>query len=428
MGKPRYYVRIKGSDYGPLSHTELADLAARGRFTPEDLLWYHRLDHWDWVAAGHIAELQGLFADLATEELEISQALAEAKRIKAADVAVGRKPTQLLAFGGGKGGTGKTSVASAIAISLASLESSVVLIDGDLGGANAHTCLGMTQHDTNLGRFFSATKAELSDLMVPTPIANLQLISGAGGVLGLANPKYSQKLKFINRIRKLRADYVVMDLGAGTTYDTLDLFLAADCGILVSSPDPFSLQNGFNFIKACVYRMLSRRFRNDEEVSAILDAVHKDGYRKPLPAILDEHVWIDSAMVDRMREALSEFRPAFIANMVMKRSEAREALVVKTASAELLGVDVEYFGHVYFDPEVRSALRKMQPFVVANPRCRAARCVLDIVVRKLLGINRSKGFWQKRRMRRQLRKSLRPAVSPDAANEAAIYENPSKTG
>ena len=125
-----------------------------------------------------------------------------------------------------------------------------------------------------------------------------------------------------------------------------------------------------------------------------------------------------------MEGALTTFHPGLIANMVMRRREAREALVVKSAAAELLGIEVAYQGMVYFDANVRASLRRMQPFVVANPRSPAAKCVLDIVVRKVLKTSAASGFWQKRRMRKQLRSAVRPAPSPDAANEAAIYEEP----
>jgi hypothetical protein len=70
----------------------------------------------------------------------------------------------------------------------------------------------------------------------------------------------------------------------------------------------------------------------------------------------------------------------------------------------------------------------MLPFVAANPKSPAARCVLDIVVRQIVGSKGAGGFWTRRRMRKKLRQNVRAAPSPDAANEAAIYETPSKGG
>ncbi len=424
MDEPRYYLRTAAGESGPLTRGEVATWAERGLFTPTDQVWYCRLGKWEWVAAEHIAELQGLFRDMAAEEKRIDEAETEAQRIKADAKAQGKTGTQLIAVGGGKGGTGKTSVSTSIAITLATLDRSVVLVDGDLGGANIHTCLGMTLTETNVGRFFLEKEVELVDLLIPTPVKNLQIVSGAGGILGLANPKYSQKLKFINRLRKLQADYVILDLGAGTTYDILDLFLAADLGLVVSAPDPFSLQNGFNFLKASTYRMLERKLRKDKSALELLERLKGEAYRRALPEVLKDEAWKDAQLVARIEDALRTFRPGFIANMVMKRGEAREALVVKTAAAELLGIEVEYLGFIYYDAEVRAALRKMLPFVVANPKSPAARCVLDIVVRKVLGQNGIGGFWEKRSLRRRLRESAHPVKNADAANEAAIYEEP----
>src|SRR4051812_16741810 len=49
---------------------------------------------------------------------------------------------QVWAVGGGKGGVGKSLIASSVALSLSRSGSHVVAMDLDLGGANLHTTLG----------------------------------------------------------------------------------------------------------------------------------------------------------------------------------------------------------------------------------------------------------------------------------------------
>src|SRR3712207_5177949 len=50
---------------------------------------------------------------------------------------------QIWAIGGGKGGVGKSLIASSISIALARMGYRVIAIDLDLGGANLHTSLGV---------------------------------------------------------------------------------------------------------------------------------------------------------------------------------------------------------------------------------------------------------------------------------------------
>jgi len=94
------------------------------------------------------------------------------------------------AIGGGKGGIGKSLLTANVGITLAQMGNRVCVIDADLGGANLHSCLGVTQPMATLDDFVTRQSEELQELAVQTPVPNLSLISGAGHVVGAANPKY----------------------------------------------------------------------------------------------------------------------------------------------------------------------------------------------------------------------------------------------
>ena len=76
---------------------------------------------------------------------------------------------RIVAFGGGKGGIGKSVVAANVGIALAQLGHSVLLVDADLGGANLHTCLGVSQPAATLSDFV-LRGVPLAQLAVPTGI------------------------------------------------------------------------------------------------------------------------------------------------------------------------------------------------------------------------------------------------------------------
>ena len=66
---------------------------------------------------------------------------------------IGRK-TQILAVGGGKGGSGKSFIAANIGISLCKRGRRVIMVDTDLGGANLHTLLGLSPPQARLASAF----------------------------------------------------------------------------------------------------------------------------------------------------------------------------------------------------------------------------------------------------------------------------------
>lgn len=163
------------------------------------------------------------------------------------------------AFGGGKGGVGKSVVAANVAVSMALQGRRVVLVDGDLGGANLDTLLGCERPTATLSAFFGREITRLEDLAGPTAIPNLTLVAGDGDALGAANPAHAQKQKLIRHLRMLPCDLVVVDLGAGTSFNTLDLYLAADVGVCVTTSESTSLQNCFSFIKTASLREQEQR-------------------------------------------------------------------------------------------------------------------------------------------------------------------------
>ena len=163
---------------------------------------------------------------------------------------------EIWAVGGGKGGVGKSLFAANASIFLALLGKKVVAIDLDLGGANLHTCLGVPIPEKTLSDYVNNTVGCLDDLIVPTAIKNLSLISGAQDSMGIANLRRIQKVKLMRKINKINADYVIFDLGAGTSFNTLDFFIMAHKGILVTLPEPTAIENTYRFIKSMHHRNL----------------------------------------------------------------------------------------------------------------------------------------------------------------------------
>ena len=188
---------------------------------------------------------------------------------------------RIWAVGGGKGGVGKSVVASSLACAIAGSGRSCTLIDADLGGANLHTLLDVRPPRRTLSHFLSGEVKSLAELVVPTSIPNLTLVSGNEALLEMANPKHCQKEKLFRHIRGLDVDEVLIDLGGGSAFNALDSFLVAARGLVVITPEPTAIENAEHFLRAAFYRSLKVVMRRPE-VRAAIQRVKEDTRRRPV--------------------------------------------------------------------------------------------------------------------------------------------------
>ncbi len=177
---------------------------------------------------------------------------------------------KLWSIGGGKGGIGKSLVTLGLGVALARLGKKVILIDGDLGGANLHTLMGVRYPHITLEHFLTKKVNRLEDTIIETSVEGIGLICGADDLMGAANPTFSQKIRLLQQIEELPAQYVLFDQGAGTSFNTLDFFNFSGGKIAMFTSQTTSLQNAYGFIKSALYRKLSRDFAKDDEILQLL--------------------------------------------------------------------------------------------------------------------------------------------------------------
>jgi flagellar biosynthesis protein FlhG len=282
---------------------------------------------------------------------------------------------EIIAVGGGKGGVGKSLISSNLGILLAKMGKKAVLIDADLGGANLHTCLGIPTPEVTLSDFMTQSQLRIEDVMLRTGQENLYLISGAQDVLSIANPKYSQKVRLVRAIQAMQANYIILDLGAGTSSNTLDFFLMADKGILVVMPEPTSIENAYRFIKSALYRRL-RTVATDPRVRAVIEkAMDKKndlGVRSPVE-LVDYVTRMDARSGATLEEALNQFRPRVIVNQVRSLSDVRIGYAMQSACYKFFGIRVDFIGYLENDEQVWQSIRKRQPIALTQDQGRAAR-------------------------------------------------------
>ena len=283
-------------------------------------------------------------------------------------------------IGGGKGGSGKSFITTNVGICLSKLGIRVVLIDADLGGANLHTFLGIYPPAVSLSDFIKKRVSHLNEVLIPTAVPNLQLLTGAQDLLNAADAKSVQKRKLVRSIQSLSSDTALVDLGAGNSLSVLDFFLMSDGGILVVTPEPTSIENSYRFLKSAFYRRLRQSVSSSSVKALIDDAMDQ----KNEMGILNPHGLIkavnerDEGDARKVIEEIETFRPNLILNQVRSKKDIEVGFSIRSACLKYFGIHLHYLGYVVYDQDVNHSIRRRKPLVLENPRSRAAQCVMEI--------------------------------------------------
>lgn len=292
---------------------------------------------------------------------------------------------EIWAVGGGKGGTGKTFLAANLGLCLSKLGKRVLLVDADLGCANLHTTLGMAPPSATLSDFLKGKGRSIIDVLIETGIPNLSLISGAQDFLEIANPKYAEKRRLIRQIQELDFEYIILDLGAGTSFTILDFFLISDHGILTVLPEPTSIENVYRFIKSAFYRRFKKVVKDPqirEIITLAMDQKNERGIRTPHDLIQQVGL-INSVVGGRLREAMSSFTPKLIVNQVREKDDIALGFSMRSSCSKYFGIQVEYLGYIEYDDYVWQATKKKRALLLEYPYSGSARC-LEKVTHNLL--------------------------------------------
>ena len=241
----------------------------------------------------------------------------------------------------------------------------VILIDGDLGGANLHTLMGVRYPHVTLEHFLTKQVTRLEDTIIETAVEGIGLICGADDLMGAANPTFAQKVRLLQQIEELPAQYVLFDQGAGTSFNTLDFFNFSGGKIALFTSQTTSLQNVYGFIKSALYRKLSRDFAKDDEALQLLYQGGEAGNGNDFSTIhglLDHFKDANPERHARLAQALWDFQLFLVVNMVKSNADLKAPEIIRSVCRDFLNIQPEIMGHVLFDSGVEAAINQMVPF------------------------------------------------------------------
>ncbi|MDF1506569.1 MinD/ParA family protein [Robertmurraya sp. DFI.2.37] len=172
---------------------------------------------------------------------------AEALRRRLSNMSKLRK-MKALAVVSGKGGVGKSNFSLNFAISLCRKGNKVLLFDMDVGMGNIDILLGKSSRYTIVD--FFDKKESLNNVVMEGP-ENLHYIAGGTGLNRLFKLDKDMIEEFTEEFSAVlnAYDYVIFDMGAGVTEETLQLILSVDEIILVTTPEPTSITDGYAMLK-----------------------------------------------------------------------------------------------------------------------------------------------------------------------------------
>jgi flagellar biosynthesis protein FlhG len=283
--------------------------------------------------------------------------------------------TVVYSLGGGKGGIGKSFITSNLALYLARTGLNTLIVDLDFGGANAHTYLRVPGNGPSAKDFLIGNVSHLGEVVVPTQFKNLSMIRGASDWDEVLNLDTKNLNQMFNAARQLGFDRIVYDLGAGTGVETIEAFLHADIQIAVSTPEPISIENTYNFMKRVFYRSLqctAEQYEFTDSINTTLSNKKDLGINTPADLLRYLSRKYPQTGEKIVRQILRS-KPQIIINQCRSPRDQKIGKSLSHVSRQYFGQEVDFLGYLDFDNRVWQSIRAMKPLFLESPDAETLR-------------------------------------------------------
>lgn len=230
-----------------------------------------------------------------------------------------------IAVTSGKGGVGKSNVALNLAIALARQGAQTCLMDANLGLGNIDLLCGLNGY-WNLSHVVTGART-LRDIVLSGP-GGINVIPGASGLAELSDWSPAVQKDVFRQLEDVETahDFLLIDTAAGIHRLARKSIDACEMVLIVTTPEPTSVADAYSLIKGLSARATGR-------IEVLVNQCDSAGHAERIAA--------------RVQETARMF----------------------------LHSDVGTAGSVPDDPEVRVAVARRIPFLIAQPECPASRAM-----------------------------------------------------
>lgn len=223
---------------------------------------------------------------------------------------------KVISITSGKGGVGKTTMVTNLAMQLAAQGKRVLILDGDLGMANVDIMFNV-RPQKGLQDVITG-ESQIKDVIVEVA-KNVSLIPGGSGVYDLQNMTVFEKQALLNEVSTLGRDFDVMlvDTAPGIDDNVLWLNSAAQEICVIVTPDPASIADSYALIKVLNQRCRENRF------SIVCNQVKDENDGKKLFAKLD-------AITQRFLYVSLDYKGSVPNDPILRQSIRSQELVSRT--------------------------------------------------------------------------------------------------
>lgn len=229
----------------------------------------------------------------------------------------------------GKGGVGKSNFSLNFSLSLQKLNKRVLLFDLDIGMGNIDILIGEAS-EFSIVDFFDKG-VSLVDIVTTGP-NSLDYISGGtglGSIFKLDGDKFDRFVSELDLLFKAY-DYIIFDMGAGISEDSMRFILSVDEIIVITTPEPTSITDAYAAIKHICLQNDTMTF------SIVVNRVFNQ--------------YIGDSTFNRLSLTIGNF---------LKR-------------------EISLLGFIPDDPTIMKAVIAQKPFLLYEPTCYASKAIINI--------------------------------------------------
>lgn len=278
---------------------------------------------------------------------------------------------KIIPIASGKGGVGKSLIALNLSTVLADRGRAVILADFDLGGASQHLLLGMSIKgcDTGIGSLIYGKETKLENLIQSTLYKRLHFIAGDQMMIGTSHLNINLKKKIAKEMREVVSDYLIVDLGAGSNYTIVDLFLSSYNGIMVVTPEITSIMSAYIFLKAVVFRFMYRFYKaGSGERKLIKDflANRLEGSSLSYKNLIDRLSKENASKTKELLAEIAKLKPILVINMSRESKDIAWVEKLKDIAFKKLNLEFSALVALPMDIDVKESVINRKPLAMSS--------------------------------------------------------------